>query len=74
MHVYVCTAVATLSVTLGVQVNMRLSYTVFDTTSLLTHMYLQVHACKPFKDNDTVVEPYAENLELLYLLSTNARV
>ena len=68
------TAVAALSLTLRVQVNMSLRYIVIDTIPLLTHMYLQLHACEPYRNNYTVVEPHAHNIELLYLLSRNARV
>ena len=40
------TAVAALSLTLGVQMNMRLSLVVFEITLVLTRMYLQLHACE----------------------------
>ena len=39
---------AALSLTLGVQVCMGLSKTVFDTTPLLTRMYLQMDACESY--------------------------
>ena len=68
------TAVAALSLTLGVKVNMRLSKIVFDTTPVLTRMYLQLHVCEAYKNNYTAVEQRTDNLELLYLPSTNKRV
>ena len=68
------TAVAVLSLTLGVQVNVRLRKIVLDTTPLLTCMYLQLHACGPYKNNYAVVEQHAGNLELLYLPSTSTRI
>ena len=45
-----------------------------DTISLLTCMYLQLGAYEPYRNNYIVVEPHADNLELLYFPSTNARV
>ena len=39
------TAVAVLSLTLGVQLNMRLSQVVFKITPMLALMYLQLHVC-----------------------------
>ena len=75
IYIYVVyTALATLSFTLGVQLNMRLSKSVLDTTPLLTRMCLQLYACEPYSSNYTVVEPHADNLELLYLLGTNTQV
>ena len=68
------TAVATLLLTLRVQLIMRLSEVVLDTPSLLTRMYLQLHACEQYRNNYTVLEPHADNLEFLYLPSTNTRV
>ena len=45
-----------------------------DVTPMLTRMFLQLHACEPYRNSYTVVEPHADNPELLYLPSTKTRV
>ena len=45
-----------------------------DTTPLLIHMFLQLHAYESYSNNYTLAEPHADNLELLYLPSTNIHV
>ena len=60
------TALGTLSLTLGVQLISRLSENMLDTISLLTCMYLQLHACEPYRNNYAVVEPHADTPEVLY--------
>ena len=47
------------------KVNMRLSEVVFE----ITPVHLQLHACEPYKINHNV--QHADNLELIYLSSTN---
>ena len=58
---------AALSLTFGVQLNMRLNEVVFEIIAVLTRMYLQLHACEPHKNNHNVVGQHADNLELIYL-------
>ena len=64
---------AALSLTLGVQLNMRLSEVVFEIIAVLTRMYLQLYACEPYKNNHNVVDQHADNQELIYSSSTNTR-
>ena len=68
------TAVAALSLTHEVQLNMRLSEVVFEITAVLTRRYLQLRACEPCRNNYTVVEPHEHNLELLHLPNITTRV
>ena len=47
---------------------------VLEIAPVLTRMYLHLHVCEPYKNSYNFADPYADNLELFYLPSTNTQV
>ena len=43
---------------------------VFEIIPVPTRMYLQLHACEPYKTNHNAVDQNADNLEVIYLSRT----